>query len=99
MAIVVPDNTPRPRYIATVALRRPRPTLPLERKGDHRKKFGGDTWWNECGRKSAVFAAAEAKLIAFVLSGKPRFMRRGEVLHAYECPWCEWWHIGHRRKT
>jgi hypothetical protein len=45
-----------------------------------------------CCRGKHRFSAAKAKRMAERESG-----RSGEDLHAYVCPFCKHWHIGHRR--
>lgn len=56
--------------------------------------FGGDLWWAQCGKKQALFREDDAVWKAWLLAAM--FRRKGQVLRAYKCPWCEWWHLGHR---
>lgn len=59
-------------------------------------EFGGTRWWNECGRKRALFNLDYAQTLAWMLAQSYR--EEGKIFHAYKCPWCEWWHLGHKKR-
>lgn len=45
--------------------------------------------WRACTRKRAYQTKKEAQHIV------SRHAREGDVVHAYHCPWCGQWHVGH----
>jgi hypothetical protein len=91
MRLVMPQIGPRPHYEATI----PIPwRLWNERAGS--PCFGDETWWHECGRKKAFFCKRTAQLRAWVLSQHSNIKRKGQSFVAYECRWCEWFHLGHQ---
>lgn len=97
--LVVPIVGDRPRYEATIVIV-PR-TLRSPEKSKRIKpwpEFGGHQWWNECGRKEAYYLKAEADRVLLIMGFRPKRdpkTKRLRKLKVYQCPWCEWWHLGH----
>lgn len=94
--VVLPVLTPRPRYEPSIRLDSstlikyipgyPRPN------GFNRDcaVYGDATWWNECGRKKAHFCLESAQAHASRIRGRAPGLWAG----AYQCRWCDWWHVG-----
>jgi hypothetical protein len=99
----------QPRVIRPTLVKRPNysnaprayvPPAPVEVAGCEKPVFyfWTKTWHNVCGRKRAIFIREDAVEKALRLS--PRFKKRGKgILAAYQCPFCDWWHLGHQPKT
>ena len=47
--------------------------------------------YRQCARKVQYGGEAQAWRIAYLARH-----RTGESIGAYLCPWCKWWHIGHK---
>lgn len=45
--------------------------------------------WRTCTRKRAYDTRKQAQTVVH------RHAREGDVVHAYRCPWCRRWHVGH----
>lgn len=82
----------RPRYESTV----PVPWRLFPNDADA-PEFGGTRWWKECGKKRSILWEQNAVALAKRLENY--YHKRGHLFHAYQCPWCEWWHLGHKRCT
>ena len=87
--IVKPTLGRRPVYEATVPI-----PWRLRPNTKDSPEYGGMHWWNQCGRKRAHFTEEEALMKAKLLRKRRR--RTGMTFEAYHCPWCEWYHLGHR---
>jgi hypothetical protein len=90
--LVVPAIPTRPVYESTVIV--PPKLWELDANAP---VFGGEQWEKQCGRKYAFFTLEAAQKV--FVSVKHRFYKRKRVLMIYQCPWCDWWHLGHKKES